>query len=136
MDLIRDFAHPLPTNVICDMLGIPEADRAQFIETSRISGRVIDPTLMSPQELAEANEGNRFLKDYFERLFALRRREPGDDLTTQLVQVEEAGEADSGGRPANRATASEDPEDASVSRQEPPADQAEPPANQAEGESS
>ncbi len=91
MDVIRDFAHPLPTNVICDMLGIPEADRAQFVETSRVSGRVIDPTPMSAKELAEANEGNRFLIDYFERLFELRRREPGDDLTTQLVQVEDEG---------------------------------------------
>ena len=91
MDVIRDFAHPLPTNVICDMLGIPPEDRGPFVETSRISGRLLDPMQMSEKELAHANENDRYLRDYFQRLFALRRREPGDDLTTLLVQVEDEG---------------------------------------------
>ncbi|MCG8695116.1 MAG: cytochrome P450 [Minwuiales bacterium] len=92
MDLIWDFAHPLPTNVICDMLGIPDEDRAQFTETSKISGRLIDPTPMSEAELEEANANNEALVAYFQRLFELRRKEPGDDLTTLLVQVEDEGE--------------------------------------------
>ena len=92
MDLIRDFAHPLPTNVICDMLGIPEPDRPQFTESSRISARMIDPTPMSDAEMATSKETTDALVAYFEKLFERRRREPGDDLTTLLVQVEDAGE--------------------------------------------
>ena len=92
MDLIQDFAHPLPTNVICDMLGIPEQDRPQFTESSRISARMIDPTPMSEAEMATSKETTDALVAYFEKLFELRRREPGDDLTTLLVQVEDAGE--------------------------------------------
>ena len=92
MDLIQDFAHPLPTNVICDMLGIPEPDRPQFTESSRISARMIDPTPMSDAEMATSKETTDALVVYFEKLFELRRREPGDDLTTLLVQVEDAGE--------------------------------------------
>jgi cytochrome P450 len=46
---------------------------------------------MTAQEIAQANAGNALARMYFEQLFELRRREPGDDLTTQLVQAEEDG---------------------------------------------
>ncbi len=42
-DLVRLFTHPLPVIVICDMLGIPQADRQEFTTGTRISGRLIDP---------------------------------------------------------------------------------------------
>jgi cytochrome P450 len=87
MDVVRDVAHKLPVIVICDMLGIPEEDRAQFLERSRVSGRLVDPTPMSREELDNANAGNAELETYFKALFARRRREPGDDLTTALVQA-------------------------------------------------
>lgn len=87
MDVVRDFAHKLPVIVICDMLGIPEEDRAQFLERSRVSGRLVDPTPMSREELDHANANNLELEAYFTSLFERRRREPGDDLTTALVQA-------------------------------------------------
>jgi cytochrome P450 len=87
MDVVRDVAHKLPVIVICDMLGIPEEDRAQFLERSRVSGRLVDPTPMSREELDNANANNAELEAYFKALFARRRREPGDDLTTALVQA-------------------------------------------------
>ena len=46
---------------------------------------------MTPEEIAQANMGNAMAKMYFEQLFELRRKNPGDDLTTQLVQAEEEG---------------------------------------------
>jgi cytochrome P450 len=46
---------------------------------------------MTPAEIAEANAGNMMAQMYFQQLFELRRRNPGDDLTTQLVQAEEDG---------------------------------------------
>ena len=91
-DLMADYAHPLPTNVICDMLGIPVEDRDRFTRGSRTSGRLIDPTPMSDEEMREATENNAAQVSYFVDLFERRRREPGDDLTTQLVQAEEEGE--------------------------------------------
>ena len=85
MDVVADFAHPLPTSVICDMLGIPETDRAQFLETSKRAGRVIDPTPLSRAEMDEANANFGDLHAYFETLIAARRAEPEDDLVTVLV---------------------------------------------------
>ncbi|HNL98810.1 MAG TPA: cytochrome P450, partial [Accumulibacter sp.] len=88
MDLISDFAFRLPVIVICDMLGIPETDREIFFKRERTGGRLLDPVPLSRAEIDEANAAHANSEAYFQRLFDLRRREPGDDLTTQLVQAE------------------------------------------------
>jgi hypothetical protein len=91
MDLIEDFAFRLPVTIICDMLGIPEDHREVFYKSSRNGGRLLDPVPLSPAEIAEGNAANLMAQAYFQQLFELRRRSPGDDLTTQLVQAEEDG---------------------------------------------
>lgn len=91
MDLIADFAFRLPVTVICEMLGIPEEDHELFFASSRAGGRLLDPVPLSRAEIDEANERQRTTEDYFRRLFALRRRQPGEDLTSRLVQAEEEG---------------------------------------------
>jgi cytochrome P450 len=91
MDLIADFAYRLPVTIICDMLGIPEEHREVFHERSSDGGRLLEPVPLSPQEIAQANAGHAMSQAYFQNLFELRRREPGDDLITQLVQAEEDG---------------------------------------------
>ncbi len=91
MDLIEDFAFRLPVTIICDMLGIPEEHREVFYKSSRDGGRLLDPVPMSPEEIKKGNEGNLMAQMYFQQLFELRRRSPGDDLITQLVQAEEDG---------------------------------------------
>jgi hypothetical protein len=91
MDLIEDFAFRLPVTIICDMLGIPAEHREVFYASSRDGGRLLDPVPLSPEEIAQANIGHAAAELYFQQLFELRRRNPGDDLTTQLVQAEEDG---------------------------------------------
>jgi hypothetical protein len=92
MDVALDLAHRLPVIVICDMLGIPEEERERFLDRSQVNGRIIDPVPLSREELDSANEQTRASDEYFDTLFERRRREPGDDLTTLLVQAEEAGD--------------------------------------------
>ena len=92
MDLIDDFAFRLPVTIICDMLGIPEDHREAFYKGTRDSGRILDPVPLSPGEIAEANASSAMGRMYFEQLFEMRRRNPGNDLTTQLIQAEEAGD--------------------------------------------
>ncbi len=91
MDLIEDFAFRLPVTIICDMLGIPEEHREVFYKSSRDGGRILEPVPLTAEEIAQANAANAMARMYFEQLFELRRKSPGDDLTTQLVQAEEDG---------------------------------------------
>src|SRR5580693_7456355 len=91
MDLIEDFAFRLPVTIICDMLGIPEEHREVFHSGSRNGGRILDPVPLSPEEITQANMVDAMTKMYFEPLFEIRRRNPGNDLITQLIQAEEAG---------------------------------------------
>jgi cytochrome P450 len=91
MDLIEDYAFRLPVTIICDMLGIPEEHRETFYAGSRDGGRLLDPVPLSPAEIQQGNAGNAMAAMYFQQLFELRRKNPGDDLITQLVQAEEEG---------------------------------------------
>jgi cytochrome P450 len=91
MDLIEDFAFRLPVTIICDMLGIPEEHREVFYHGSRDSGRILDPVPLTPEDIAKSNTAYMMSQMYFQQLFELRRKQPGDDLTTQLVQAEEDG---------------------------------------------
>jgi cytochrome P450 len=91
MDLIEDFAFRLPVTIICDMLGIPEDHREVFYKSSRDGGRLLDPVPLTPDEVKQGNAGNMMAQMYFQQLFELRRKTPGDDLITQLLQAEEDG---------------------------------------------
>jgi cytochrome P450 len=93
MDVIADFAHRLPVTVICDMLGIPESDRAPFLNESTVRGRILDPTPLTREELDDANAGSAKTRDYFTQLFAYRRKNPGEDLTTALLGAREADDS-------------------------------------------
>lgn len=87
-DLKTLLTHPLPVIVICEMLGIPKSEQGQFIQGTRISGRLVDPTPMSEEELATANKSSLESKAFFTSLCDARRADPQDDLTTALVQSE------------------------------------------------
>jgi cytochrome P450 len=90
MCVIADFAHRLPVTVICDLLGVPEQDRAPFLSQSTVRGRILDPVPMTRAELDEANAAMEASDAYFRGLLAYRRLHPGDDLTTALLAACEA----------------------------------------------
>ena len=92
MDLIEDFAFRLPVTIICDMLGIPEDNRELFYKGSRDGGRILDPVPSTPKEIEAGNTANMMAAMYFHQLFELRRKQPGGDLITQLLQAEEDGQ--------------------------------------------
>ncbi len=91
-DLIADYAARVPETVICELLGIPVEDRAGFLAQTDSLIRLLDPVPLSRVELDHANVQNVALSQYFNRLFDRRRQDPADDLTTQLVQVQEEGD--------------------------------------------
>jgi cytochrome P450 PksS len=88
MDLIREYALPIPTTIIAEMLGVPVADRHKFQRWSRPIVSSTPSTwgmvLIIPYVWA-------FLR-YIRQLVRARRAAPRDDLLSALVQAEEAGE--------------------------------------------
>ncbi|WP_276207683.1 cytochrome P450 family protein [Paludifilum halophilum] len=88
MDLIDDFAFPLPIIVICEMLGIPVQDRDRFREWSNAVIRATN----HPERMQEAVPSIRAFIDYLRDLFDKRRGRPGDDLISALLHVESEGE--------------------------------------------
>jgi cytochrome P450 len=92
MDAIRDLAFPLPVLVICELLGIPEEDRARFVTATASGAALLNPVPPTREELDRANEGTMATGAYFEGLFEQRRKDPRDDLLSLLVQAEEAGD--------------------------------------------
>ncbi|GAT65680.1 cytochrome P450 [Planomonospora sphaerica] len=80
-DLLDDFAFPLPITVICELLGVPSADRADFREWS---ASLITPAFT--EEAARQRDAvNAAVRAYFAGLIDERRRAPRDDMISALV---------------------------------------------------
>ena len=88
MDLIDDYAFPLPIIVIAEMLGIPAADRDRF---RAWSDAFVTPSL-TEDEWRRAEVLLLEFINYLGAIFAERRRQPRNDLITALLQAEEAGD--------------------------------------------
>lgn len=90
-DVMSDFAYPLPVTVICELLGVPAADRDLFRTLTRDMAAVIDLDATT-EEYGKAGAAALTFTAYLVPLFEQRRREPRDDLITALVAAEEAGD--------------------------------------------
>ena len=87
MDLINDYALPLPMTIITEILGVPAGDRDKFHKWSKA---VV--SLSSPNPTVKVIPSVWMFIRYLRRFFKMRRREPRDDLASALIQAEEAGD--------------------------------------------
>ncbi|MFI6289309.1 cytochrome P450 [Streptomyces sp. NPDC051018] len=85
VDLRAGFSYGVPTEVICDLFGVPGGRRAEMME---VFGRVAD-TGATPEEAAAVS---RELISVVRALVELKRREPGDDMTSLLLAAREEDE--------------------------------------------
>ncbi|MBI2824782.1 MAG: cytochrome P450 [Planctomycetia bacterium] len=88
MDLIHDYALPIPTTIIAEMLGIPVGDRHKF---HRWSSRVLTSTSSRHGTFLAIPAVWLFVR-YIRKLVKARRERPEDDLVTALVQVQDSGQ--------------------------------------------
>jgi cytochrome P450 len=88
MELISDFAYPLPLTVISEMLGIPLADRDNFREWSQAAVSFTPADRANPAVTAKLIEFIAYLR----RLVAEKHANPGDDLLSGLVLAEAEGD--------------------------------------------
>jgi cytochrome P450 len=87
MELVQALAYPFPVTVISDLLGIPREDRARIRGWTENLLRVDRARDEGPTE--EVRAGLREFAAYLTELFARKRREPADDMISQMVQAEE-----------------------------------------------
>lgn len=90
-DLIADYAGPLPITVICDLLGIPQRDRRDFLAWS---DALITPDPSRPEGMKHAIGA---MLEFYTGLIAAKRAEPGDDLLSDLIAVRDDTPGDDGG---------------------------------------
>lgn len=90
MELMDDFAAPLPVIVIAELIGIPAAEHQQFRRLSDEAVRLLGDGSLGEKRRGIA--GMHALSDYFASIVEARRADPHDDLVSALVAVEEAGD--------------------------------------------
>jgi cytochrome P450 len=90
-DLIADYAEPLPVKIIADLLGFPISDEHLLRPWSQAIVKMYEVN-PSAQYQIEANKAASEFAEYVRGLAELRKKNPGSDLITDLVIVEENGE--------------------------------------------
>lgn len=84
VDLLREFAFPLPITVICELLGVPAADRSDFQRWSS--------ELVSARSHESKADANAQLAKYLDDLIAGHRAEGGTDVLSALIRATEEGD--------------------------------------------
>ncbi|HET7037467.1 MAG TPA: cytochrome P450 [Thermomicrobiaceae bacterium] len=95
LELMEEFASPLPSYVIADMLGVELERQADFARWSRAQVRIYDRPGTLGERVAVMRQGQAAMletKAYLEAVIAARRRQPREDLITLLIEAEEAGD--------------------------------------------
>jgi pentalenolactone synthase len=88
-DLHSELALPLPILVICELLGVPYADREQFRAWTNDAANIRD------RGRSEHGLGQLFA--YGQRLVAIKRRDPGDDVISRLCSTDGVGDDEAAG---------------------------------------
>ncbi|MCW7944011.1 cytochrome P450 [Streptomyces hygroscopicus] len=84
VDLIKDFAFPVPIAVICELLGIPLAERETF--------RAWSKTLVGAGPREDVRHASMAMGGYLMQVIAAKRAQPSDDLLSDLIQVSDDGD--------------------------------------------
>lgn len=95
-DAVSGLAYPVAVAVICRLLGVPVEDEPKFGIASTLLAQTVDPFLSAtgevPEGFTDRIEAGKWLRTYFRDLITARRRDPGDDLISALIAVEESGD--------------------------------------------
>lgn len=94
VDAVAALTRPMPLRVMCQLLGVPDADEATFGGWADAMTRGIDPRpLLTPEEHTARAEATDAFHDYFRAQLDRRRAEPRDDLLSRLVASHDDGDA-------------------------------------------
>jgi cytochrome P450 len=97
LEVVSQLAYPLPVRVISELLGVPVEDHPRFAGWSARLASSLQPGFgTNPEEAQARADAAQTASDefagYFRELIARRRASPSDDLLSQLIRVEDAGQ--------------------------------------------
>ena len=92
VELMREFANPMPVRIILEMLGIPQELRDTFVNWSRAIAVFRGNPNRTVEEARAAQDALIQLTEFFRKTVAERRRNKGSDLISLLIDIEEEGE--------------------------------------------
>jgi cytochrome P450 len=92
MDVIADLALPVPSTVICEMMGVPLSDRDQFTDWTAAATHLLAAAMAPPDVIERGLAAALSLADYFNALIEERRQNLTDDILSDLIRAEEAGD--------------------------------------------
>ena len=93
IELMSELAYPLPARVICELLGVPKESEQTLISAAPRLAVGLDPLPMrTAQSVAEADRATIVLRELLDDLIGQRRRSPGDDLLSALIEAEDGGD--------------------------------------------
>lgn len=93
IELMSELAYPLPARVICELLGVPKESEQTLIAAAPRLAVGLDPLPMrTAQSVVEADRATIVLRRLLDDLIGQRRRIPGDDLLSALIEAEDSGD--------------------------------------------
>ena len=92
VDLMREFANPMPVRIISEMLGVPQELHDTFVNWSRAIAVFRGSPNRTVEQAQAAQDALFELTDFFRQTVAERRRNKGTDLISLLIDIEEEGE--------------------------------------------
>ncbi|MCK0175505.1 cytochrome P450 [Mycobacterium sp. 852013-51886_SCH5428379] len=84
VDIVERYCSQLPVSVICDVLGVPDSDRPEILRFGELGAPSLDIGLSWSQYL-RVNDGIVGFNDWLVGHLRALRRQPGDDLLSQLI---------------------------------------------------
>jgi cytochrome P450 len=92
IDILPEFAHPLPAYVIAELLCVPESMHQQFVRWSNAVATLFGNPYRTVDDLVAAQQAIHGLTSYFREAVAVRRKHKGNDLISLLMEIEEEGD--------------------------------------------
>jgi cytochrome P450 len=97
LEVVSQLAYPLPVRIISEMLGVPVEDHPRFAGWSARLANSLQPGFgidgaEAQARAAAAEAASDEFADYFRQLIALRRAHPTEDLLSEMISAEDAGQ--------------------------------------------
>ena len=92
MDIIADLAHLLPAQIVCRIMGVPDADRELFTRWTAARTNAFFAKFLPEEVIQSLVDAGNEMADYFDELVKERRKNLGDDLISEMISAEEEGD--------------------------------------------